>query len=570
MTAAVDPFDIIGKRVGVKPAPPLTDRAPVTYLATAGTAYAQRALDAECERVSGAQPGERNHTLNRAAFSLGQLVAGGALAKDEVVHGLTLAAEQVGLERREIERTIDSGLKGGEDAPRGVPEQPDTEAWLASLPTIRIDPATGEVLDPPAGGTDAEGVPERTTWWPRELDGIIAGDTQDEPPPTFLARQDGHRLLYAGKVNALIGESESGKTWIGLLAALQTLQGGQRVLYLDFEDTAPGIVARLRLLGASTADLGLLAYIAPDEALSAVANRDLREHLEQASPSLIVLDGVNAAMTLLGLNLQDNMDATRFSQGVLRPLKRTGACVVTIDHVTKSKEGRGSYAIGAQAKRADIDGCALLVEVVQPFGKGMVGKLRLTVSKDRPGMVRAVSGGAKAAGVAHIDSSNGDRTALHIEAPDLRPAAERGPFRPTHLMQKVSELLETVNGGLAKDAIEKGVSGNNDAIRAALDRLVEEHYVGREPGARGALLHTSLRPFREDEMPTSPTSPDLAPTSPTGEVKSPIRPRPTPPRSMGGEGRGQDWASEAPSDQPDLARDLGEPDDAPEQDWWKR
>ncbi len=62
--------------------------------------------------------GERNHTLNLAAFRLGQLVQAGHLAEDDVRADLTDAALKAGLGARETERTIASGLNGGAEKPR--------------------------------------------------------------------------------------------------------------------------------------------------------------------------------------------------------------------------------------------------------------------------------------------------------------------------------------------------------------------------------------------------------------------------------------------------------------------
>lgn len=82
------------------------------------TAWASAALDGEVASVRGAMEGCRNHTLNRAAFALGQLVAGGHLAEHEVVSALTSAALAAGLGERETRTTIASGLRAGLDRPR--------------------------------------------------------------------------------------------------------------------------------------------------------------------------------------------------------------------------------------------------------------------------------------------------------------------------------------------------------------------------------------------------------------------------------------------------------------------
>lgn len=390
------------------------------------------------------------------------------------------------------------------------------------LRLVNTNDSTPLIPDAPAHGQPA--IIDRTSWWPRDLAPILAGDDNADPEPAYLARDDGRRLLYAGKVNGLIGESESGKTWVALIAVLQAIQVGEAVLYLDFEDSAPGIVNRLRALGATDRHLQHLTYISPDEDLHIVARRDLVETMQITQPKLIVLDGVNAAMTLLGLDLEKNKDVTHFSYTVLRQLTATGAAVCTIDHVTKSKEGRGNFAIGAQAKRSDINGCALIVEAQQPFGRGMTGKLRLTVSKDRAGHVRAHAGGGKYAGTVHL-VSDGDTGMIEsrVISPDPRPVEERPVFRPTGLMEKVSRFLETLpDGGASGSVIEKNVGGKAEYIRAALDVLVTESHVGRSAGPRGAVLHSLLLPYREAEdfgqsptpSPPRPTSSHLVPPRP--------------------------------------------------------
>jgi hypothetical protein len=103
-------------------APPPLPRA----RSTAARPWAGAALTAEIGRVRSAPPGSRNHTLNRAAFSLGQLVGAGYLDDDAVRHELTAAALQVGLTGREIRATVASGLRAGTRLPRHPPAlEPD-------------------------------------------------------------------------------------------------------------------------------------------------------------------------------------------------------------------------------------------------------------------------------------------------------------------------------------------------------------------------------------------------------------------------------------------------------------
>jgi hypothetical protein len=83
-------------------------------------AYARAALEGELTRLADAPEGQRNDTLVRSAFSLGQLVGTGRLAGAAVVAALAGVAGQIGLDRREVERTIVSGLEAGMASPRGI------------------------------------------------------------------------------------------------------------------------------------------------------------------------------------------------------------------------------------------------------------------------------------------------------------------------------------------------------------------------------------------------------------------------------------------------------------------
>jgi len=82
------------------------------------TRYGRAALENEIDQLRRAPVGSRNHTLNRAAFCLGQLIGGGELNEAEVVDALQTVSESRGLSRREAERTIASGLAAGRLHPR--------------------------------------------------------------------------------------------------------------------------------------------------------------------------------------------------------------------------------------------------------------------------------------------------------------------------------------------------------------------------------------------------------------------------------------------------------------------
>lgn len=95
--------------------------APPTTTHTAGWAHA--ALRDEIATVIAAVEGTRNHTLNTAAFNLGQIVGGGALSRGEVEAALYDAAQQAGLGAAESRKTISSGIAAGIASPRTKPEK---------------------------------------------------------------------------------------------------------------------------------------------------------------------------------------------------------------------------------------------------------------------------------------------------------------------------------------------------------------------------------------------------------------------------------------------------------------
>ena len=97
-----------------KPKRPSPPAMPIRELVDCdGTLYGVAALEAETERVRAAPQGQRNHTLNRAAFALGQLEAGRELASGVAEDELRSAALGAGLPEWEIERTLASGLNAG-------------------------------------------------------------------------------------------------------------------------------------------------------------------------------------------------------------------------------------------------------------------------------------------------------------------------------------------------------------------------------------------------------------------------------------------------------------------------
>jgi putative DNA primase/helicase len=93
------------------------------------TPYGLAALEAERMALASTGEGGRNQQLNNSAYSLGQLIAGNELTRFTVESELRRAARQIGLDDREIEKTLRSGIDKGMDSPRSAPIR-DTDPLL--------------------------------------------------------------------------------------------------------------------------------------------------------------------------------------------------------------------------------------------------------------------------------------------------------------------------------------------------------------------------------------------------------------------------------------------------------
>lgn len=345
------------------------------------------------------------------------------------------------------------------------------------------------------------------TWKRVDLAGILDGNLTD-PEPVMLTRDDGHKLLYAGKVHTISGESESLKTWFALLACAEAIAAGAPVVYIDYEDTAPGIVGRLLALGCPKPDIAKwFAYIRPDEPLSPAAAAVLALCLDPV-PRLAVIDGVTEAMAAHGLDPNSNSEVAAFNAKLPKPIAAAGAAVVMIDHVTKSREGRGRYAIGAQHKLSAVDGSAYTVDLLKPFGHGLHGMAKVIVAKDRPGRVREHCPDG-VAGILHLRSQL-DGSVLASIAPGRDFSGEApAEFRPTVLMERISKACEQTPG-LSKNALVVAAKGKTDHKKLALELLVAEGYI-IEKRDRNSVRHESVKPFRDSLKDTLTPDPDVDP-----------------------------------------------------------
>jgi hypothetical protein len=225
-----------------------------------------------------------------------------------------------------------------------------------------------------------------TTWEPVDLRPWLAGELHQPAPCLGLRRSDGLQLIYPGREHAVLGETESGKTWFALGCVAAELSAGNQVVYIHYEEGDPAsTIERLQLLGVDPVLItGRLRFIAP----ARPAHTEWITALLAPAPTLVVHDGVNEAMSLHGADIMAADGAATFRRKLVTPFLRVGAATIACDHLPKEREGRSRDAYGSVHKGNALDGARFVLETSAPFGRRMRGVSHVFTTKDRPGQLR--------------------------------------------------------------------------------------------------------------------------------------------------------------------------------------
>lgn len=316
--------------------------------------------------------------------------------------------------------------------------------------------------------------------------------------PTMLARDDDECLIYPGKTHAFNAEPEAGKSFLACWLCAERIAAGEHALYIDFEDDANEVIGRMMAMGVSRADVTeRFHYVRPDEAFDLVSRSRILDLINRFNLSIAVLDGLAEAMVMNGWDENLNSDIAKFLNALPRFLERHGIAVVMIDHLVKDKAQQGRYARGGAHKLAGISGAAYKLEVVSSLAVGKVGKVKLSVVKDRPGWVRRCAVGSRSGFVEIASNHDGSHVAIVIEAPKAVEAG--GEFLPTSYMEKVSRWLENVEEPQSKRAIRDAIEGDNKWIDLAITKLLEHGYIVNEgTGSRSAFRSIETYTFASE------------------------------------------------------------------------
>ena len=390
--------------------------------------------------------------------------------------------------------------------------------------------------------TSAEQLPDAEEsadhgWMPVNLASVLE-DGYTPPVPTILTRTDGHALFYRERINALYGESGSGKSWVALTAAAQQLVTGANVVYFDLEDHPGSVTARLMALGVTKTQITVgLDYVNPNGSWNELAAQHWEQHIAHNNTALVVIDSTGEAMASDGTKPNDDDDVARWFRRFARRLARAGAAVLLLDHIPKSTDANNRFAIGSQRKLAAIDGAAYRVEVGVAPARGTEGHIKLITTKDRAGNYQH---GARVAEIEIADIPTG--TTVTIRPP--------GDGLPTVIMARICDYLEQFPDENSAHKIETNVAGKAAGVRFALSKLIDLKYVERtvRTGGGGGFEHRLVRKFEESDLWTTPktttSSPLVPPSSPEKGRTSQNNLVPLVPPLITGGTRGRGWDDE--------------------------
>lgn len=379
-------------------------------------------------------------------------------------------------------------------------EEYHQEAVRAHLADLKAKAEARDRFDQERALTEALGT---STVVAQDYADVLDG-TYETPSAEMLRRTDGEHLIYQGKVNALIGESESGKSLLAQALAVETINSGGRVLYMDFESDVKTVVSRLLQIGVDRDRMdpraGFFRYVNTESRHDATrADQEAWEEHMQWGPALVVIDGVNSALGVYGRSYLDTEEYTKWFRELPYMLEqRHGITSVLVDHVTKSKDNRGRFAIGSQAKISTLTGVGLIVDVDQAPAAGHTGRLRLHVAKDRPGGVRAIADQkmntdrTQLTAVVTISStSKSSPITVVIDPPDalVRGVEAKRDREEAKRAEDVREVLARAGEPLGRERIRSHIGCSVAAITKALESLVEDGEVKHDKKKGYGLAH---------------------------------------------------------------------------------
>jgi hypothetical protein len=364
---------------------------------------------------------------------------------------------------------------------------------------------------------ESEDAGEPTTWEPVELGPWLRGEVEQPQPSIGVRRSDGLQLIYPGREHAIVGETESGKTWLALACVAPELLAGNTVVYIHYEEGDPtSTIERLQVLGINQSVIAAqLRFIAPTRH----ARTEWITDLLTPAPTLVVHDGVNEAMSLIGAEIKDVDGAATFRRQLVKPFLRVGAASIACDHMPMVRDGSRRDAYGSVHKGNALDGARIALENVEPFGRRMRGVSHVYVTKDRPGQLRSRGRATKTPGKTLIgtlvvdDEDSFEPCSLMFYAPRDDNEGPEGQQCGVTLVE-LHEIVYQVVAALPDRTVgsqrqlfaamrQAGQPFREGSIRMAVDDLLLVGRLVEVPGKRGATgyqaVSTAARTAAQEE-----------------------------------------------------------------------
>jgi hypothetical protein len=146
-----------------------------------------------------------------------------------------------------------------------------------------------------------------------------------------------------------------------------------------------------------------------------------------------VIDAAAGAYHASGLDDYKRADAEAFAHTWIVPLWLLGITTAVLDHVVKSSEARGRYAIGSERKLGTVD-VHLGFHAIKHLTRGGPGLIRIDTHKDRPGHLAR----PHAAELGLQSDPTTHRITWEFKAAGVTNMSDAGDnWRPTALMARV-------------------------------------------------------------------------------------------------------------------------------------
>jgi hypothetical protein len=301
-------------------------------------------------------------------------------------------------------------------------------------------------------------------------------------------------------VNLIFGDPESGKTLLVLAACAEALRDHRRVIYVDLDHNGPEFI--LPILAAfgvpidTLADPAMLRYY--DDIDTALAMLMLVDECALWRPAVAVIDSIGELLPMMGANSNDADDFTRAHTGILKPLAKTGAAVIEIDHLAKNPFSRAQGPTGAAAKRRPVGGLAIKVVCRRTFIPGKGGTAELLINKDRTGGVRRRSppGRPQSAGTFVVDSADDTGAIGWRIIPPIELAAM--PSAAGRYLDAIGELTTTSDTFTVRE-VAAALSGEESVTKSQIEQarynveaLVDAAMLTAEPTRKGVATRYRL------------------------------------------------------------------------------